>query len=198
MAALANPELQDLERQIDALEIQVDSLVQGLGDEAANWRPGANRWSVVQCLEHLNAACRLYFPDLDAAVERARRKGLTGPQAPRRGWLGRRMIRMIDAPVRRKMPAPKPFIPADTLSLAAVVAQYRADKKRLRQILLAADGLDLWRAKMRMSAFKLIKLSLGDTLAFMLAHERRHLWQAERIRATPGYPAASAASVAAE
>ncbi len=194
----SDPRLRDLDGGIDALTAQLETLASGLDDDSANWRPDAKRWSIAQCIDHLNAVCRLYFPDLDAAVASARAKGLVGPSEPRAGWLGGWMIRTAEPPVGMKLRSPRPFVPADKLSIEHTLEQYRADKQRLRGILAAADGLDLRRAKMRMSAFKLVKLGLGDLLAFLLAHERRHLRQAEQVRREPGFPGPQPGAVAAE
>jgi len=36
---------------------------------------------------------------------------------------------------------------------------------------------------------RLLRMSLGDALALVLAHERRHLWQLRQLRADPAFPA---------
>ena len=41
---------------------------------------------------------------------------------------------------------------------------------------------------MRMSAFKVIKMSIGEIYAFLLAHERRHSWQAEQAVTEARFP----------
>jgi hypothetical protein len=45
-----------------------------------------------------------------------------------------------------------------------------------------ADGLDLRRVKVPTPIVRLLKMSLGSTLAQAAAHERRHLAQAWRVR----------------
>ena len=48
---------------------------------------------------------------------------------------------------------------------------------RLRQ----ANGLNLARAKVSAPTLRWLRFSLGSGFALMLAHERRHLWQARRV-----------------
>ena len=45
-----------------------------------------------------------------------------------------------------------------------------------------ADGLDLRRVKVPTPISRLLKLSLGATIAQAAAHERRHMAQARRVR----------------
>jgi hypothetical protein len=52
-----------------------------------------------------------------------------------------------------------------------------------------AEGLDLARVKVPTPISRLLKLSLGMTLAQAAAHERRHLEQARRVRENPRFPA---------
>jgi hypothetical protein len=37
---------------------------------------------------------------------------------------------------------------------------------------------------------RLVKISLGQVFPFIAAHERRHLWQARRVREDANFPAA--------
>jgi hypothetical protein len=55
---------------------------------------------------------------------------------------------------------------------------------RLRQ----ANGLDLARAKVRSPTYAWLRFSLGSGFALMLAHERRHLWQARNVVNHPLFP----------
>jgi hypothetical protein len=46
-----------------------------------------------------------------------------------------------------------------------------------------ANGIDLSRVKVSNPVTNLFKLSVGQEFAFTAAHERRHVWQAQQIRA---------------
>jgi hypothetical protein len=59
---------------------------------------------------------------------------------------------------------------------------------RLEERVRAADGLDLRRARQRSPVFPLVKWSLGTMLALVLAHERRHIWQARQVRNERQFP----------
>ena len=50
--------------------------------------------------------------------------------------------------------------------------------ERVRQ----ADGLDLGSNRVVSPVTPLLRMPLGAYFAFVMAHERRHLWQAWRVR----------------
>ena len=181
-------ELEDDHRQLREVTERAEALIAGLDADSARWRPGPDRWSVSECLDHLNASSRPYLSDLAATVERAKTRGMFGDRSPKRGWLGSWFIDALEPPPKRKFKAPRLFVPAQAPELTAVMEEFRGHKKRWDELLVESNGLDLWNVKMRMSAFKLIKMSLGEIYAFLLAHERRHLWQAERVVAHPEFP----------
>lgn len=48
--------------------------------------------------------------------------------------------------------------------------------------LRSADGLDLARIKVTSPVTRLLRLSLGQWLAGLAGHQRRHLWQARQVK----------------
>lgn len=181
-------ELEDDRRQLREVSERAEALIEGLNADSARWRPEPNRWCVSECLDHLNATSRPYLSDLAATVERAKARGTFGDRPPKRGWLGSWFINVLEPPPKRTFKAPSLFVPARAPEISAVVEEFRGHKKRWDELLVESNGLDLWKVKMRMSAFKLIKMSIGEIYAFLLAHERRHLWQAEQVIAHPQFP----------
>ena len=57
---------------------------------------------------------------------------------------------------------------------------------RLRQ----ANGVDLAKARVQSPANRWVRLDLGAGFALMVAHERRHLWQAQQMTVRPDFPKA--------
>ncbi len=48
----------------------------GLSKEELNWKPNPRSWSIVQCLEHLIAANRCYFPIFEEIILGEKKKRL--------------------------------------------------------------------------------------------------------------------------
>ncbi len=189
MEAPQSPQLKDYLQQFEALKQEARVLVNGLSEEAFNWRPDPERWSVGECLDHLNTTGRLLLPRLDAAIEQARARGLTGTGPFDYGWLGRWWIKQMQPSSRRRFKVPRVFEPsASTLDRDPVLAAFLTLQDELAARARAADGLDLRRVKAPSAAFSLLRLPLGAWLESTVAHERRHLGQARRIVAHAGFP----------
>src|SRR5262245_38852451 len=160
----------------------------GRPDAQFNWQPAPGRWSIAGCIDHLNkSAAQLFIPKIDAAIARARAEGLksSGPFAY--SAFERWCVKTNDAPPRMRFKAPKRLHPAPHLSLDDVRGQFLRWQDELSSRLREADGLDLARAK-ETSPIPLVKWSLGAFFQLMLAHERRHIFQARQLRQNSAFP----------
>jgi hypothetical protein len=72
--------------------------------------------------------------------------------------------------------------------LDQVRAEFVRWQDELDKRLHAADGLDLRRAK-AVWPIRPFKWSLGSFILIMIAHERRHTFQARHVRQNPAFPA---------
>jgi len=141
------------------------------------------------CFDHLNkSAAQLFVPRIDAAIANARTKHLfsNGPFAY--SAFERWCVRTNDAPPKRRFKAPKRFHPAPHLSLDDVRTQFLHWQDELARRLRDAEGLDLARTKER-SPIPFVKWSLGAFFQLMIAHERRHTFQARQVRQNAVFPA---------
>jgi hypothetical protein len=68
------------------------------------------------------------------------------------------------------------------------MAAFRAYQVQFVDRLRQANGLDLGRARVSSPVAAWVRLSLGSAFALMVAHERRHLWQARGITRLEGFP----------
>jgi hypothetical protein len=96
---------------------------------------------------------------------------------------------MLEPPVRFRMKAPVTFQPPPARTRHEIMAAFRAYQVQYIDRLRQANGLDLSRARVRSPAAAWIYMPLGSGFAAMSAHERRHIWQAQRVMETPGFPA---------
>ena len=77
--------------------------------------------------------------------------------------------------------------PAPTLSIEQVRSELVRWQDELARRLRDADGLDLRRAKEVFPVWP-FKWSLGAFFQMMLAHQRRHTFQARQVRQNPAFP----------
>jgi hypothetical protein len=168
--------------QILSIKQDAPGIADGLTDEQFNWQPAQGRWSIGQCLEHLNITAEKYLPVLDAAIDSARRAGRTSAGPFAYGFVERFFARTMEPPVQRRwMRAPAAFQASGRLAREPVMARFLAMQEGLDARVRRADGVDLRHVKVK-SQFGPMRFSLGQTFQILLAHERRHVWQAREVR----------------
>ncbi len=184
------PEIAQLEEQFEEFEAEILELTERLSDRQLSWRPANKRWSIAECLDHLNVTGFELLPRVDRAIADTQRQGLRrrGPLRPR--WRARMFARMMEPPSRLRAKAPEVFLPRWPEEPRKVVRELIDLQGELIKRLHEADGLDLSAAQIVSPAARWIKLSLGEWLVITAAHQRRHLWQARRLLDDPSFPPA--------
>jgi len=123
------------------------------------------------------------------AVERGFRRGYLGGRDFQPGRVGRWMIAQMEPPPKRRMAAPRKIVPQRVESAFALKRAYEEMHRELIRVVLKAEGLDLSRVKLSSPLMPLLRQPLGTWMGFIVAHERRHLWQARQVRQESGFPA---------
>jgi hypothetical protein len=161
----------------------------GLSQVAFNWRPGEARWSVGSCVEHLNRTAAAYLARLVPAMKRARADAVLGTGPFRHGRLGNWFVRQLEPPPKRRLPSPEfAAVPGSAVDRQRTLEAFAECHRALDRALAAADGLHLEKVRVRSPVSPLIRFDLGQCFSILVAHERRHLWQIDRVLESPGYP----------
>ncbi len=144
------------------------------------WRPAAESWSVLECIEHLNRYGRYYIPEI-----KQRMKG-AAPTKPgqifKTGLLGNYFAKAMLP--KEKLNTMKTFSNMNPLLSNLekdTIEEFIQQQKQLLQILDDCRKVDLNKTKTSISISKLIKLKLGDTLRVVIYHNQRHLVQAHKV-----------------
>ena len=180
--------------ELDQVEREVQRELEPLSEAQFAWKPGPARWSIGECLDHLGITAGLMLGRVRPAIEHSLRKSREDdPSAPfKYGMVGGWFVRTMEKPGKRAMPAPENFKPSARLTRARALASFTAAHRDLRGAIEKSRGLALDRIKAPSSAKGAgwLRLNVAAWLAASLAHARRHLAQAERVRQTPGFPPA--------
>jgi DinB superfamily len=179
-------EIDQFRNQFEQLSAEADALTDPLADEQFVWRPGPDRWSIAECIDHLNATARVYLPSLDEGISDAIRRGVYGEGPFKYNWLGRLSVRFGDMPVRLK--APDDVQPGTGRTRREILNAFRAYQVQYIDRLRQANGVDLARARVRMPVSSWLRIPLGSGFQLMLAHTRRHLAQARRVLDAESFP----------
>ena len=183
------PPLDEYLRQIETLAQEARNLAADLDHEAFNWSE-SGKWSIGQCLDHMASVNGAYLRSLDAEIPQARSAGLTGDGGARYGWFERWFIRSLEPPPKWRFKAPSKAAPQGSdLDPQATLDRYLGSNQRLQEQLAAADGLNLVKVMITSPLASFFKFRLGAVFALLIAHDRRHLWQARQVRNASGFPA---------
>jgi hypothetical protein len=170
--------------QLRDIRRRAHELVDGLSAEQLTRRPDPARWSIAECLAHLNAIAALYQPPIDAAIRQGREGKVFGAGPFKPGWLGGLLRWLAEPPPKIRFRAPKNVLPPSTITdPGKVVAEFTRVQDEWERQIKACDGLDLEKLKCETPFPRAPRLRLAAPVPWMLAHERRHLLQAEKVKA---------------
>lgn len=147
-----------------------------------NKQPAPGKWSIAQVIEHLNSYNRYYLPEMAKVL-----KNTTSPFNPvfKAGIFGNYFTNMMqpkeDGRIANKMQAPKDHRPADILNTDKVLAEFINGQEQLLNLLVLGGKTDMGRLKVPISISRFIKLKLGDTFRFLIAHQHRHFIQVSNV-----------------
>jgi hypothetical protein len=168
--------------QVRTLIRSAREITDGVDPATFNRRPPDGGWSAAECLDHLNATARVYLPVLTEAMEEARASGKIGRATDGRTLQGRIIARMQEPPVRfLKSTTFEELRPSRDLDPEAVLEEFEVLYEELIVRINESASLDRKRIRIRSVLSPRLKLSLADWFAFLAAHARRHLWQADRV-----------------
>lgn len=182
------PELAKHLSDLDASIQRAQALTAELDNDAFNWRVDDTRWSIAQCLDHLNKTSQVYLSKLPKTIGEAQRSGPFGPGETRRGIFARLFLYLTEPPPKARIKAPTAFVPEERFEKEDLVETYLTIHEELSDVMRSSDGLDLGKLKMPLPVIPQLQMRLGEIFAVLMAHERRHLWQAEQVAKGPGFP----------
>jgi hypothetical protein len=174
-------QLAEVKLKLDAASEKARTLVNGLSSQQMTKRPQQNQWSVAECLVHLNITSREYLPILSAAFEHAPKETSVKRQF-KMDFMGRLLKWTLEPPPKFRVKTTVKFEPLDVEPVYEVLPTFLSLQEQLKASVESADGLALDKVKVTSPFNSRVKYNLLSCFNILLAHERRHLWQAERVR----------------
>ena len=152
-----------------------------LSNEQLNYRSAPEKWSILECIEHLNLYGDFYLPEIEKSI-----LGQKDCFAPvfKSGLLGNYFANLMKVTngKLKKMPAPKDKNPLNRELTVTSIDRFLKQQERMTALLKLARNVDLTKTKTAISLSKFIRLRLGDTFRFVVYHIERHVLQAEKIK----------------
>jgi hypothetical protein len=179
-----SPQLTDLISQYEACSKRAIAVAEGLSPERLTRRPAPESWSIAECLAHLTLSHAPFPALLTAAYDEARTTGQLGNGPFKADFMGRLVKWGLEPPPRIKLKARAPFQPVKIDAPERVLPDFLDLQEQLVERVRAAEGLRIDRVKVVSPVDSRVKYNVFAALQIIAAHDRRHLWQAERVRSS--------------
>ena len=171
-----------LTNELLALRVLAQQRFRPLSPEVLNRRPSPGRWSVGQCLEHLNIVGGHYLPEISARVTKALADGSRPAPTAKHGFMGRRFIEAMRTPAsKRTFSSPERYAPTGTRLPRTVTEVFSRQLDELLRLVLLARQVNANSVRIPNPLFPLLRLRLTDQLEFLVVHIQRHVAQAEAV-----------------
>lgn len=172
--------LEDVEKELNEATRRAWTLVQSTDPRHFTVRPNPNSWSAAECLSHLSISTESFLPVLTLAIKDARKRGVVTKKAPKMDVIGRVLRWFLEPPIRAKTKTAAPFVPRSVRAKAEAFGEFASLQSKLGELINAAHGLDLTRLRIVSPFDKRVKYNVFSAFRIVVAHQRRHLWQAEQ------------------
>jgi hypothetical protein len=176
--------------------LRVQSLVSGLPPDQFTKQPEPGKWSVAECLLHLNTTAKVVQSLMEKAIAEGKRSNTVGSGPFGIGFKGRLLFWIAEPPPKFRMRAPKKVRPPAAINdPAKLLPDFLKAQDEWERLIRESAGLDMGKIMIgpRFSAFR---MRLAGVVPWMMAHQRRHLLQAENVKRQILFAASKAAAQA--
>src|SRR5689334_7045025 len=114
----------DLIARLDAVQAQVQKHFSSCSETQMNWKPGAEKWSIAQCLDHIIKTNQTYFSTFDRILSGSHRLSFFQKINPFKKAIGAMMVKSLGPQPQKKFTAPKIFEPASSNIAPSVIQDF--------------------------------------------------------------------------
>ncbi len=174
--------IQQLSEDTQAIIDFTNASLTKLSSEKLNQKPSEEKWSVAECLEHLNLYGDYYIPAIKNAINQGKN---TSPSPNYKGsWFGNYFTKSMlpkENAVKNKMKTFKDKNPIHSQVPSDVLERFLNQQNEILALLQQAQSVNLMKPKISITIAKWLKIRLGDTFRFVIAHNQRHIVQAKKV-----------------
>ncbi len=182
-------QLGDIVKGLEQAQARLEKLAEAIPDAAWEERTEADRWSVAECVDHLNLTSEAYIPRIRVAIAEARAMNTKKSTRYKRDLPGRLLAMMIGPlPMLGKMRLGRvkttpDFVPKGSHPKQATLAAFKRDQGELIALIREADGLPIDKVKIK-SPFGNISYNCYSAFVILPRHQARHLDQGQLVWGT--------------
>lgn len=153
---------------------------QSLKEEVLNTAPGPDKWSVLQCIAHINLYSDFYLKEFEKQIVSSNKPAEPFHQSR---WFGRYSYENMK-PENGKVPKPmqtfKAMNPKQSEVSIMELDRFVKQQELFLSLLKKSSQVSYRKTKCNLT-LPLLKFTLGDTLRFYVYHNMRHIFQAQNV-----------------
>lgn len=172
-----NAQLTELCEQLRSNGMRAQTLVSKAGEARIAQRPQPGSWSAAECIGHLTLSTELFLPVWRTAFVSARANGLVEKGPFKMDLVGKFLTWALQPPPKIRVKAPAGLQP---VAAAEVLSGFLLSQAQLFNVISESVGLALDRIKIASPVAARVRYNVWSSFRATDAHQRRHLWQAER------------------
>ena len=170
-------QLADLKQQFKSFLRDFRTLTDFLSDADLQQRPKRGGWSIAECIQHLTATNYLYLPILASALEGAP----IGSGPYKMDWRGRLLKWVLEPPYRSKVKT-IPGLEPKIEDVRNVLNDFAVSQLKFMEAMEPWQGRALDKVLITSPFNKRLRYNIYSLFNVVAAHQRRHLWQAYRVK----------------
>ena len=174
--------------EAEAIVSDARTLFDHLNERQLNWKPDGDSWSVAQCLEHLISTNREFFSVFDRILKGDYRKTLLHRMPVLPSVFGRMMVKALSPNSHQKFKAPGAVRPSSSSIDLQIVGRFITQQRETLAKMRSLEKNDPAKTIITSPFASVLVYSLLDAFRIIVAHERRHFAQAQRVMETDGFP----------
>jgi len=178
-----NPQLAAVAAEFDQALARVRTLERTLSPDQWARRPAPERWSAIECVQHLNLTAEAMLPRVRDGIAEARLRSRPAPARYRRDMVGWLLWRGLRQPGRFTSKTPASFVPHADRPLAEILATFTRLQADHVACVRDCEGLPVERIRIPSAFNERVRYNVYSALTILAVHQHRHLWQAEQAAA---------------
>ena len=179
-------QLSAIVRELEAAEARIGKLAEKIPDAVWTQRSDETRWSVSECIAHLNITSEAFIPRIRKAIEEARQlPPSTGEY--KRDLLGALFGGAV-GPMKKigrfklmRVKTPPAFVPNGQQPKNVSVAEFRRLQGVLTDLVRESDGKAIDQVRITSPFGEKIHYNTWSALVMIPRHQMRHIEQAEEV-----------------
>jgi hypothetical protein len=169
-------------QEIQEARQRAEALLVGLTPEQFTIQPEAGKWSVAECILHLNVTASVMQRLMESAMAQGRQDKKLDPGPFHIGLKGRLLIWIAEPPPKFRIPAPPHLRPPARIDdPESLLPDFLKAQDKWERLMRESAGLSLSKIKAG-KPFSPFRATLAAGFPWMMAHQRRHLLQAENVK----------------